>query len=166
MTAGHRLLLLPLLGLAACVPEGDFPSLAQRPGERNLSTEAPVRPRVDVPDDPALRARIASLRQQAAEGDRAFDAAFAPSRAAVNASGPRESETWVEAQQALSRLEAVRAPTTLALADLDRLALTRAATPTSEADFAEINAALAAVEQIAASQQARLDGLRAELGGS
>lgn len=149
--------------LSACVPEGDFPSLAMRPGERDRSTEEPARAAVDVPDDPALRERVAELRRQAAEGDRAFDAADGPTAAAVAAAGARESDSWVEAQQALSRLEAAREPTMRALADLDAIAMERIGERTSIADYAEINAAIAAVEQLAVAQQQRMDALRAQL---
>ena len=162
MTARLLPCLLAILA-AACVPEGDFPSLAQRPGERDLSTEEPARAEVEVPDDAELRSRLATLRQQAGAGDRAFDAAYGGAAAAVAAAGAPESDSWVEAQQALSRLEAERAPTMGALADLDAIAMERIGVATSAADFAAINAAIAAVERLAVVQQQRMDSLRARL---
>lgn len=159
------LLLFPAILLAACVPEGDFPSLAMRPGERDLSTEEPTRPAIEVPDDGALRQQVAELRRLAAQGDAAFDAGYGATAAAVAAAGPRESDGWVEAQQALSRLEAAREATMRALADLDRIAMDRIGAPTSASDFAAINAAIAAVEQLALAQQQRMDALRARLSG-
>ena len=54
--------------LAGCAAEGDFPSLAPRPAERDRSTEEPARPPVDVADDAALRGRVAELLEQAAAG--------------------------------------------------------------------------------------------------
>jgi hypothetical protein len=153
------------LALPSCAAEGDFPSLAMRPAERDRSVEEPVRPSPQVPDDAALRRRLGELTEAAAEGERAFDAAFGPADAAVDAAGAAESERWVAAQQALSRLEAAREPTTRALAELDRLAVDRADLPTGEADRAALEAAIAAVERIAAGQQARIDGLRERLSG-
>ena len=149
--------------LAACAVEGDFPSLALRPAERDRSIEEPVRPAPQVADDAALRGRLAELGALAAEGERAFDAAFGAAEAAAAAAGAAESESWVAAQQALSRLEAARGPTTRALADLDRLALDRADLAASAADVAALDAAAAAVRQIAAGQQERLDRLRERL---
>jgi hypothetical protein len=149
--------------LAGCVPGEGFPSLAPRPAERNLSTEEPVHPAVEVPGDPALRARVAELERQAAEGNRAFDAAYGATEAAVAAAGPAGSDSWVAAEQALSRLEMTRGPTTRALAELDQLAIDRAETPTNAEDFALINAALASVDLVAAGQQQRWDRLHARL---
>ena len=153
------------LTVGGCVPEGGFPLLAPRPGERDLSVEEPVHARVPVADDAALRARVAELTAQAAEGDRAFESAYPPAASAVAAAEARESDLWVVAQQALSRLEAARTPTTRALAELDGLAVARAATPTSDADFALIAETKAAVERIAAAQQSRFDALQARLSG-
>ena len=158
--------LLPLIAaaaLAGCVAEDGFPSLAPRPGERDLSTEEPFHPRVPIPDDAALRARIAELRARAAAGDNGFDAVLPAARAAVAAAGPRESDSWVAAQQALSRLEAARAPTAAALGALDQLLVERADQPTSDADFALLREALAAAERLSAGQQERFDALRARL---
>jgi hypothetical protein len=151
------------LALGGCVAEDGFPSLAQRPAELNRSIEEPVRPAVEVPSDPALRARVATLLQQAAEGERSFAGALATTEAAVGRAGAASSETWVEAQQALSRLESTREATTRALAELDRLALERAEVATGREDYAAINAAIAEVDRIAVSQQQRWERLRGRL---
>ena len=152
-----------VLLLGGCAVEGGFPSLAQRPVEREVAVDDPVRPAVDVPSDVELRGRIAELRRQAAEGERSFEAMLGPADAAIAAAGAAGSESWIEAQQALSRLEASRAATTQALAELDRLVVVRAEIATSSEDFAAIESAIAEVERIAASQQARWDRLRARL---
>lgn len=162
----RALVLIAAIPLAACVPAGNFPSLAMRPGERDHSTEERARPEVAVPDDAALRRRLVGLIGQAAAGESAFDAAYAPAAAAVAAAGERESDSWVEAQLALSRLEAAREPMMHALADLDRIAMERIDVPTSMADWTAINAAIAAVEHVAVVQQQLVDGLRARLSGS
>ena len=151
------------LALTGCVAEDGFPSLAQRPAERNLSIEEPVHPAVEVPSDPALRVRVAELERQAAEGENSFAAALGPTESVVARAGAPGSESWIEAQQALSRLEATREATMRALAELDRLAITRAEVATNSDDFAAVNAAIAAVELVAMSQQQRWDRLRARL---
>ena len=152
-----------LPALVGCVAEDGFPSLAQRPAELDRSIEEPVRPRFDVPSDPALRVRIAALVDQARGGDRDFAAASGPAEAAVGRAGGAGSESWVEAQLAVSRLEASRTATSRALAELDQLALARAEVATSAEDFAAIEAALAEVEAIATGQQQRWDRLRGRL---
>jgi hypothetical protein len=161
----RRLFVLLVAGLtmSACVPQGEFPSLAMRPAERLISTEAPARPQPVVPSDPALRQRIAEFQRLAAEGARAFDATFGTTATAVGAAGGEASESWVEAQQAVSRLETTREPTTRALAELDRLAIGRANVPTNAADYAAVEAAIASVAVVAAGQQRRIDGLKSRL---
>jgi hypothetical protein len=151
---------LPLAALlAACVSQGPFPSLAPRPGEQ-FAIEQPVREAVAVPPDPALRRRALELRQQAARGERAFDAAYGPAAAAVRAAGPAGSGSWIEAEQAISRLEVARGETTQALAELDRLTLERADMPTSGEDMAALSGIMTVVQDIADRQQARIDRLR------
>jgi hypothetical protein len=151
--------------LAGCVAQDGFPSLALRPAENEVLAEDPVHPAVEVASDAALRGRISELQRQAAEGNRAFDATLGAAEAAVSAAGPAQSDSWIEAQQMLSRLENTRAPTTRALSDLDQLAIQRAAEPTNSEDFATLDAAINSVEQITAGQQQRMDRLRARLGG-
>jgi hypothetical protein len=151
--------------LAGCAAEGDFPSLARRPVESDRSVEEPVRPPLHVPEEEALRALVAELRGRAAAGDRDFEAAYGAAEAAAARAGGRESESWVAAQQALSRLEAAREATMRALSELDALATSRAGTPTNPGDFSSINEALAAVERMAVAQQQRFDALRGRLSG-
>src|SRR5204862_4912131 len=145
--------------LAGCVPQGPFPSLAPRPAEQEDWSEEPVRTAPVVADDPALRGRIAALLDEARSGQRDFEAeAPAAERSAARA-GARGSDSWLEAQQAISRLEAARGRTGAALGDLQALALARAAAPTSEADQAALKAAVDEAEAIAARQQQRIDRL-------
>ena len=151
------------LGVAGCVAEDGFPTLAERPAERNRSIEEPVYPAIEVPSDPALRAQVAGLLRQAQEGERSFDGAVGATEAAVGRAGAAGSESWVEAQLALSRLETTRDATVRALAELDQIVIGRAETATNSEDFAAINAAIAEVERIAASQQQRWDRLRGRL---
>ena len=153
---------IPALG--GCVgAQEEFPSLALRPAEIGRSIEEPVRAAVEVPSDPALRARISGLVEQARAGERDFSATLGGANAAVARAGEAGSEGWVEAQLAVSRLEATRTATTRALAELDQIALTRAQVATSREDFAAIEAALAQVEAMAETQQQRWDRLRGQL---
>ena len=166
MTASIRpslALSLAALALAGCVAQDGFPSLAMRPAERHVSFEPPIHPRAEVPSDAGLRDRLRTLQGQAAEGDRAFREVLGSAERAVGAAGGFETESWVEAQQALSRLESAREPTTRAQSDLDELAIARADAPTSDEDYAALQAAVDSVGRIAASQQQQVDRLRARL---
>jgi hypothetical protein len=145
--------------LAGCVTGGPFPSLAQREGE-TLPIEEPVRTPAAVADDAALHARIEALVAQARHGMDAFDAAYGPAGRAAAGSAPEGSDRWIAAQQAISRLEAARAETTEAAAELDRLSQARADAPTSTADRDALAQAIAEAERIAANQQDRLNRLR------
>jgi len=158
----RRLALTFLLLLCGCVSQGPFPSLAPREGEQ-LAIEEPVREAVEIPSDSGLRLRVLELRQQAARGNSAFDAAFDPAEAAVRSAGASGSDRWIEAQQAISRLEAARLDITGALAELDRLRAGRADMPTNSDDMAAIEGVFAVVEGLAAVQQDKIDRLRATI---
>ena len=146
--------------LAGCVAEGPFPSLAPRAVERADPTAEPVRTAPAVPSDIALRARLSELIALARQGERDFDAAYGRAQAAAGAAGARGSESWIDAQEAISRLEAARAETTRALAELDGLAIERSDQPTNAGDHAALLAAIEQAEAIAAGQQGRIDRLR------
>ena len=161
--AARAALLLAMAGTAGCAAQGEFPSLAPRAAEHEDPLAEPVRTLPTAPSDAALRARTSELLAQAQEGERAFDAAYAPALAAARAAGGQGSESWVEAQQAVSRAEAARAATTAALAALDALALERANVPTDAGDFENLREALGLVSALSAEQQRRLDGLRATI---
>ncbi len=152
-----------LTALGGCVSQGPFPSLAPRPGEGDFVLAEPSRPAPAVADDPALRRQVEALRADAAAGGRSFEAEYEGARAVIARSGPEGSDAWVEAQQALSRLEAARAATTEALTRLDALASARADLPTSRDDFARIEAAIGEAERIDQAQQARIVPLREAL---
>jgi hypothetical protein len=161
------LFLAPLAAFAAlaggCGQDGSFPSLEPRAIEAEDPLEEPVRRPPVVAADPELRARANELAALARRGDSEFEAALVRASAVSRGAGAPGSESWVEAQQAISRAEAARTATGTALAELDRLATERARTPTNEADFAVIRGALEEVEAIAASQQQRLDRLRSAI---
>jgi hypothetical protein len=162
-SAGLAALLIAAALMPACTPNGEFPSLARRAIESEDPLEEPVRTAPAVAVEPALRTQAAALLAEARHGEREFEAALTPAAAAARGAGAPGSESWVVAQQALSRAEAARAPTMRALAELDRLAVERARLPTNEADLAEIRAALEEAGRIAAGQQRRIDGVRSAL---
>jgi hypothetical protein len=151
------------LAASGCAPTGPFPSLAMRPEERLVTVGEPRRPRVDPASDPALRGRVSALLGQGRAGTRAFDESAPAAERALRNVGASGSECWVSAQQQLSRLEAARAETSAALAELGQLAAARADQATNSADYALIEQAIAELEQIAAGQQARLDQLRSRI---
>ncbi|HEY0412369.1 MAG TPA: hypothetical protein VGD66_04430 [Allosphingosinicella sp.] len=160
------LLAPPLLGLAGCAEGGAYPSLAQRPAERQYAEEmarGPVAATPAVADDPAIAARIAALTAEARQGQAEFDAAFAPAAAAVARAGPSGSDGWTQAQQAVSRAASAQGRTTRALADLDQYALERAQRALSAADRERLKAAGEALQALAAGQAERMARLEASL---
>jgi hypothetical protein len=143
--------------LAGCVSQGPFPSLALRPAEQEDWTEEPTHAAPVVADDAALRTRIAALIAEAREGGRAFDADLPAAERATAHVGAAESDSWIEAQQAISRLQASRGRTDEAAAELHQMRLARAGQPTSAADLAALDAAIEAVRILVERQQGQLD---------
>jgi hypothetical protein len=160
------LLLAPLAWLPGCAEDGSYPSLAQRPAERQYAEEkarlpAPPAP---LPDDPAVAERIAGLAADARRGESEFEAAYAAAAAAAARAGAPGSDGWAEAQQKLSRAAAAQARTTGALAELDRFALDRAGAGTlSAADTERLRAATAEIRALADGQSERVNRLEASL---
>ena len=166
---------LPILG--ACAAQGPFPSLAPRAIERIDSTapappclaatQAPAQPQLPEPapvaNDPQIAARIGELLGGARQGGREFAVALARAKASVARAGAAGSEPWIAAQSDISVLEAARARTSDAAAELDRLLLARSEQPTSESDQEALRAASAEVAQLEQAQQAELVRLRGSL---
>ena len=145
--------------LAGCAPSGSFPSLAVRPIERELASE-PQRPAPpEAPSDPQLVSRVAELLGQVRQGEAAFRTALRAAQRATASAGGAGSESWISAQQEISRLEAVRAPTVAALAELDALSVARSNVPTAVADYSALTAAAEEAETLAAAQRAEIDRL-------
>jgi hypothetical protein len=145
--------------LAGCISQGPFPSLALRPDER-LAIDEPVRAAPQIADDSALRVSINRLLSEARSGDAAFESDYEAAARALARAGAEGSDSWIEAQQAYSRVEISRGRATDAAAELHQLALARAGQPTSPADLAALEAAIDQVDGIVAAQQARLDRIR------
>ena len=74
---------------------------------------------------------------------------------------PEGSEAWLDAQAALSDLEAKRAPVTALLADLEELALDRGAT--GKPAYPALDALIVRAGTLAGQQSARIAGLDAAL---
>ena len=143
--------------LSGCVSQGPFPSLALRPAEQEDWTEEPVHTAPVVADDAALRGRITALLNQARDGERAFTADLPAAERAAAHLGAEGSDSWNDAQQAISRLEAARARTDHAAAELHQLRLARSGQPASAADLAALDAAIEDIGALTERQQQRLD---------
>ncbi|GGC24796.1 hypothetical protein GCM10011371_10510 [Novosphingobium marinum] len=145
----NRIVALPAtiagaLLLSACASTaGEYPSLARRDIERVSGTAMPVEPAVPqvppLPPSAATEARLAELLAQAREANQRFLAVRPQAQNAVAGAGGVASESWIDANVALSRLEAARSRAMVALAELDqlyaaeRLENFNAVSPTAEA---------------------------------
>lgn len=168
---------LPLLG--GCATQGDFPSLAPRQVERDLTggsapvgcpgTEdaAPVQQAeaqpAPVSPDPQLGARVAELLASARAGQSDFAEALPGANRAAARAGAAGTENWIAAQQEVSRLESARTRTVDALAELDALAIRRSDAPVAVADYRAVLAAAEEVRGLTQAQQAELDRLEGVL---
>ena len=148
--------------LAACSTPGPEPSLAPRAAEA-------IDPRVPIPADvpagavdPALARQLDELVAQVRAGVPLFDGREGEASRLAAAAGAESSESWVAAQQALSRLVEQYGVTTRASADIDALAANRleARRWISPADQAAIAAAANAVAAISETQSASIARIR------
>lgn len=155
---------VPLLVATGCAAPGPYPSLAPRAAEQAYAEDAEERKPTPQPDDPALAAEIDRLLAAARAGAAEFDSALPAARAAAGKAGAAGSDSWIEAQQALSRLESARARTTAAVADLDRLAIERISAGTlGSGDSERLRRATEEVQALTGSQADRLQRLGASL---
>lgn len=141
------------------------PSLAPRAAES-------IDPRLPIPDTaPAgpvnaeLAARLNALVEAARAGAPAFKAQEAEATRLAAAAGPMASESWIAAQQALSRLVEQYGVTSSAAADIDALAADRLEGQRwiRPADRNAIASAAAAVGEINEVQSASIDQLTKQL---
>ncbi len=177
--SGFLLLLLPIIP-AACASAGETPSLAPRPMEYELSGRpippcltagaeaAPPAPVAAAPaEDAELAARIEALVATARAGQRDFAEILSRAQASSARAGAAGSESWIAAQLDVSRLEAARARTAGAAAELDALILARSDAPaTNPDDLQRLTAAAEEVRALAAAQEAEIDRLNRALSGS
>lgn len=159
------LLAASIVSVAACAAPGPYPSLEPRPIEKALAG-TDEEPAEAVPADEAgLPARIAAAMAEVRRGQSAFDAALPEARAAAERAGAAESESWIEAQLALSRLEAAGALSGKALADLDALALAEEQSRrVSPGDLARLQEAIAAAQAVADRQVAEIARIKGRIG--
>jgi Meckel syndrome type 1 protein len=159
------LVAVALLGASSCAPEGPYPSLAPRPIEKAMADSEELPAPTKVADDSGLPAKIQPLMTKTRHGETEYQAELPEAREAASRAGSSGSDSWVRAQQAVSRLEAARATTTSALADLDSLALAQArAGPISPADRERIDAAIREAQALADRQQAEIVRLQGQIG--
>ena len=152
--------------MRGCAAPTGYPSLAPRAAEG-------IDPRVPIPDapspgtvDPQTAAALARAVAAARGGVAEFDRLARTADALAAAAGPRQSESWIAAQQALSALGAQHGVTTNAAATIDAIAAekidaTRWLVPATRA---AIEAAAAEVGAINDAQSATIDRLGARLG--
>lgn len=152
--------------LAGCTrsPDG-YPSLLPRPIEAQSLAE-PQRPVPVATPDATLDTRIAELTASLAAGNQRFAAAAqeAEAKVAVARGVPEGSETWLDAQAALSTLESLRAPTLLALADLEGMVIERG--KAGQPPYPALESAVAATDAMANAQADRIGALEAALAGA
>ena len=162
----RKLSILALVAAAGCstAPVNE-PSLAPRAAES-------VDPRVPIPDpvptgsvDPALAGQLQKLVGTVKAGVPQFDANEAAATRLAAAAGPIASESWIAAQQSLSRLVEQYGVTTSAAADIDALAANRLEGQRwiRPADRIAITAAASEVASISDAQSATIDRLTSQL---
>jgi len=147
-----RVTIPSLMLLAGCASGAAPPSLLPRAAEAIDPRVPVVRPMNDRPVDPALARRLADLVGLARSGDAAFRPAAAEAERLAGAAGAAHSDSWVAAQEALSRAVAARHPTAQALGDIDALgadalAEKRGLAPADLAAIKEAAAEAAAIDQ-------------------
>jgi hypothetical protein len=117
-------ILASVLALAGCASEIPAPSLGPRAVEKQ-PIDMPVTNGAEAenPADPALASKLVSLLAAAEAGDRDFAQQRTRAEGTVGrATGARTGdETWIAAQQALTSLDAARAPVRDAAAAIDAL---------------------------------------------
>lgn len=117
--------LLPVLLLSACAPGNAPPSLLPRAAEAIDPRIPVVKPMNDRPVDSALARHLAELVTQARSSDEEFRPAAAEAQRLAEAAGGPQTESWILAEQALSRAIATRDPAVRALGDIDALGADR-----------------------------------------
>ncbi len=152
-----------LLALTACTaPRGDYPSLLPRPIE-SISLAEPSRPTPVATPDAALDRRIATLDTALRDAMRGFDTAVDRARPAIRAAGraAEGSEAWLGAQVALAQLDVARTAIDGPVADLERLAIDRAAA--GQPPYPALDAAVARANAATTAQRATIASLSGTL---
>ncbi|WP_432768055.1 MAG: hypothetical protein HEQ22_11545 [Sphingopyxis sp.] len=155
------------LSACAAAQSTGAPSLAKRPYEGRFNVAPPqvvVEPPGPLPTD--LAGRLARWDSDAAGAQQAFAAERGPTASLVSAAAGAAvaSESWVVAQQAISRLVATRAPLTAALVDIDRLYLDRSVSDEIDG-LPEIYALRDRLADLVSTQDAVIESLSGQLPG-
>jgi hypothetical protein len=162
----RSLFLVSMTLLAGCAAPQGYPSLAPRAAE-GIDPRVPIAANPSPGTvDPSVAAALSGAVAQARSGTAPFSALARRAEALAAVAGPRQSESWVVAQQALSALVAQHGVTTSAAADIDAIAANRidATRWLVPATQAAIEAAASEVKAINDSQSAIIDRVGARLG--
>lgn len=163
----RRALVLASLLLSACSsPNGRYPSLQPRAAEK-IDPRVPIeRPMNDRPAAPALTARLASLVDEAQNGERSFSSAVTNAEHLAASAGAPQSESWIAAQEALTAAIAARKPTASALSDIDEIGATALQKQGGIApnELAEIDRAASEVAALDQRQTDRIKAIEKRLG--
>jgi hypothetical protein len=158
--------LLLVLVLAGCSPAAlEAPSLAPRAVEA-IDPRIPVpEPAISMTPNAGLVDQLDRLVAQARSGDDAFQPLAERARQLADAAGPKESESWIAAQQALSAAVAARAPVATAVADIQALGARRiqALGGIAAGDLMAIDTAAARAGGIDSREASAIDQIQARL---
>lgn len=122
----RSVLFIPLiLALPACaMQQGDFPSLLERPYEREPVTDEAAVPATAITSLPAdMQSRLGAAVASSSAADAKYRARLPAVKKLVDAArgSAESSEAWVVAHMELAALEIQRSPSVEALADIDSL---------------------------------------------
>lgn len=118
-----------------------------------------------IPENASEQGRAAALTAQARSGDIRFREGLNDARGAVTrgAGASPGSENWVQAQEALSRADALRTSVTESLADLDALQIAGAQSGMGVDTNAAFTSAIADVGTIDATEREAIRALESQL---
>lgn len=162
---GLLLISVAALGLSACGPELQAPSLLPRAVEKQpIDMPVSEASEAQTPVTPALQAAVAKQVAAAEAGDREFTSRRAAAEQAVaRAAGKAQgSEDWVQAQEAITALESARTQVRDAAAAID--ALRDDPANGTSGNRAAIDAAAKRVADIEQSETDAVAALSAKLG--
>ena len=164
MKVAFLLVLTAAFGLGACTSTAPRTErLAPRAAE-SIDPRTPI-PSVEPggPASSALVAQLDAIKAPALASLGQFDQLAMMARSAAAGAGPRQSESWIVAQEALSALVAAGAPVTKALGAIDALGGERVGRLTAP-DRKAIEAAAADLTTIEQRQAATIAQLSARIG--
>ena len=152
--------------LAGCASSAAPPSLLPRPAEAIDPRVDVVRPMNDRPVNASLAGQLAALVSQARSGDAAFGPAAAEAQRLATSAGAPQSESWIAAEEALSRAVAAKEATARALGDIDSLGGDRlqANSGIAPSDLAAVQQASAEVFAIDQRQSETIKSIQTALG--